>query len=86
MRATTLEPREQGGEHHDDADGERLVAFGEHRSVYPEVRQLLMLQAGTGIGAGMIMLHTRSGLVGPALLLADGIFAPDRVGALIGQV
>ncbi|MFI5493740.1 ROK family transcriptional regulator [Actinoplanes sp. NPDC051859] len=31
------------------------MAFGEHRSVYPDVRQLLLLKAGTGIGAGMII-------------------------------
>lgn len=31
------------------------MAFGEQRSVYPDVRQLLMLKAGTGIGAGMII-------------------------------
>jgi predicted NBD/HSP70 family sugar kinase len=31
------------------------MAFGEQRSVHPEVRQLLMLKAGTGIGAGMII-------------------------------
>ncbi|GGQ62319.1 hypothetical protein [Couchioplanes azureus] len=31
-------------------------------------------------------LDTRSGLVGLALPLADGIFAPDRVGALISRV
>jgi predicted NBD/HSP70 family sugar kinase len=31
------------------------MAFGEHRSVYPDVRQLLMVKAGTGVGAGMII-------------------------------
>ncbi|MFI7602971.1 ROK family protein [Actinoplanes sp. NPDC049681] len=31
------------------------MAFGEHRCVHPEVRQLLMLKVGTGIGAGMII-------------------------------
>lgn len=31
------------------------MAFGEQRSAYPHVRQLLMLKAGTGIGAGMIL-------------------------------
>jgi predicted NBD/HSP70 family sugar kinase len=31
------------------------MAFGEQRSVYPDVRQLLMVKAGTGIGAGMIL-------------------------------
>jgi predicted NBD/HSP70 family sugar kinase len=31
------------------------MAFGEQRSAYPQVRQLLMLKAGTGIGAGMII-------------------------------
>ncbi|KUL22421.1 ROK family transcriptional regulator [Actinoplanes awajinensis] len=31
------------------------MAFGEQRSVYPDVRQLLMIKAGTGIGAGMIL-------------------------------
>jgi predicted NBD/HSP70 family sugar kinase len=31
------------------------MAFGEHRSIYPDVKQLLMLKVGTGIGAGMII-------------------------------
>ncbi|MEV4640924.1 ROK family transcriptional regulator [Actinoplanes sp. NPDC049548] len=31
------------------------MAFGEHRSIHPEVRQLLMLKVGTGVGAGMII-------------------------------
>ncbi|WP_111646882.1 ROK family transcriptional regulator [Actinoplanes lutulentus] len=31
------------------------MAVGEHRSVHPHVRQLLMIKAGTGIGAGMII-------------------------------
>jgi predicted NBD/HSP70 family sugar kinase len=31
------------------------MAFGEQRSVYPDVRQMLMVKAGTGIGAGMIL-------------------------------
>ncbi|WP_436531740.1 ROK family transcriptional regulator [Actinoplanes sp. HUAS TT8] len=31
------------------------MAIGEQRSVYPDVRQLLMIKAGTGIGAGMIL-------------------------------
>ena len=31
------------------------MAFGEQRTAYPEIRQLLMLKAGTGIGAGMIL-------------------------------
>jgi predicted NBD/HSP70 family sugar kinase len=31
------------------------MAFGEQRSVYPHVRQLLMLKVGTGVGAGMII-------------------------------
>lgn len=31
------------------------MAFGEQRSGYPEVRQLLMLKLGTGVGAGMII-------------------------------
>jgi predicted NBD/HSP70 family sugar kinase len=31
------------------------MAFGEQRSAYPGVRQLLMVKAGTGIGAGMIL-------------------------------
>jgi predicted NBD/HSP70 family sugar kinase len=31
------------------------MAFGEQRSRYPQVRQLLMVKAGTGIGAGMIL-------------------------------
>ncbi|MFC7531591.1 ROK family protein [Actinoplanes sp. GCM10030250] len=31
------------------------MAFGEHRSHYPEARQLLMLKVGTGVGAGMII-------------------------------
>ncbi len=31
------------------------MAFGEQRSVYPDVQQLLMVKAGTGVGAGMIL-------------------------------
>ncbi|WP_328471456.1 ROK family protein [Actinoplanes sp. NBC_00393] len=31
------------------------MAVGEHRSVYPEVRQLLVVKVGTGVGAGMII-------------------------------
>ena len=31
------------------------MAFGEQRSAFPEVRQLLMLKLGTGVGAGMII-------------------------------
>jgi predicted NBD/HSP70 family sugar kinase len=31
------------------------MAFGEHRKVYPEVRQMLMLKVGTGVGAGLII-------------------------------
>ncbi|MBG0565420.1 ROK family protein [Actinoplanes aureus] len=31
------------------------MAVGEHRSLYPEVRQLLMVKVGTGVGAGMII-------------------------------
>jgi predicted NBD/HSP70 family sugar kinase len=31
------------------------MAFGEQRSTYPGVRQLLMVKAGTGIGAGLIL-------------------------------
>ena len=31
------------------------MAFGEQRSTYPDVRQLLMIKAGTGIGAGLIL-------------------------------
>lgn len=31
------------------------MAVGEHRTLYPEVRQLLMVKVGTGVGAGMII-------------------------------
>jgi predicted NBD/HSP70 family sugar kinase len=31
------------------------MAFGEQRSAHPQVRQLLMVKAGTGIGAGLIL-------------------------------
>ncbi|GIE99243.1 ROK family transcriptional regulator [Paractinoplanes rishiriensis] len=31
------------------------MAFGEQRIVYPDVRQMLMVKAGTGIGAGMVL-------------------------------
>jgi predicted NBD/HSP70 family sugar kinase len=31
------------------------MAFGEHRTRYPTVRQMLMLKLGTGVGAGLII-------------------------------